>query len=536
VSAGWPVVSVEEMRSLEAAAFASAISEDELQANAAHQIALVAAQVAPSAGRVAVLVGPGNNGRDAFLAGRLLAQRGRRVHFYLGPRNAIRPEELARLRAPLERARLHSSDSDLAALAAELGRAAIAIDGLLGIGVHGPMRSPLDRLASTLNEAAGKSGARVVSVDVPSGIDADTGEVPGEAVRADLTIALGAVKAGCLRFPAANYVGRLEPRPIGLPEVAEAGCRIRLLTADLVASLVPERPLDAHKGTLGWVLIIGGSREYVGAPILSGSAAGRSGCGLVALAVPPNVQSPAAAALPEATYLLRDDRPARGGEAERLIGRLADFRAVVLGPGLGREDASVGLVRGLLARLGTGSNGPAVIVDADALWVLSGWPYWWNELSAGCLLTPHHGEMARLTGLSTAEIARRSWEIALEQAARWRQIVVLKGAHTVVAEPGGRAWVHPRANPGLATAGTGDVLAGLIGGLAAQGLDPLQAAQLAVVVHSLAAERVLGARPWRSLLASDLLPALPAVLAELVAGYSGEPTGPLLPESTAGFF
>jgi NAD(P)H-hydrate epimerase len=144
--------------------------------------------------------------------------------------------------------------------------------------------------------------------------------------------------------------------------------------------------------------------------------------------------------------------------------------------------------------------------------------------------------MARLTGLSTAEIARRSWEIALEQAARWRQIVVLKGAHTVVAEPGGRAWVHPRANPGLATAGTGDVLAGLIGGLAAQGLDPLQAAQLAVVVHSLAAERVLGARPWRSLLASDLLPALPAVLAELVAGYSGEPTGPLLPESTAGFF
>jgi hydroxyethylthiazole kinase-like uncharacterized protein yjeF len=376
---------------------------------------------------------------------------------------------------------------------------------------------------------------RVISVDVPSGIDADSGDVPGETVRAGLTVALGAVKAGCLRFPAASYVGRLEPRPIGLSEIAEAGCQVRLLTSDLVAPLAPERPLDAHKGSLGWVLIVGGSQQYVGAAILSGSAAARSGCGLVALAVPPNVQPPAAAALPEATYLLRDSRQSPGHDVERLIGRIAEFRAVVLGPGLGRDEASVGLVRGLLAGLRTVSTRPAIVVDADALWVLSGWPNWWTELPAGCLLTPHHGEMARLTGLSTAEIGRHSWETASEQAAKWRQIVVLKGAHTVVAEPSGRSWVHPRANPGLATAGTGDVLAGLIGGLAAQGLDPLEAAQLAVVVHGRAAERVLEARRWRSLLASDLLPTLPLVFAEL-SGASREPRGPFLPEFSTGIF
>lgn len=511
----WPVVTVEQMRAIEARANTDGTSEEQLQATAASEVALVAGRVAPDTTRVVVLVGPGNNGRDAFLAGRLLAERGRRVFYYLSPRHAIRPEELDSLRLPGERAHLHNSEVDLGALRDELSWASAAIDGLLGIGVRGPMRAPLDGLARTLNETAGGSSIQVVSVDVPSGIDADTGEVAGEAVHAHLTVALGAVKAGTLRFPAASFVGTLEPRRIGLPVGADVDCRVRLLTPELVASSVPQRPLDAHKGTLGWVLIVGGSCDYVGAPVLSATAAARSGCGLVALAVPPNVQAAAAAILPEATYVLRDSMQSPALEAERILGRLADFRTVVIGPGLGRGEESLGLARSLLSGLSSLEKVPDVVVDADALYALARWPEWWNELPRGCVLTPHHGEMARLTGKSVELIAGQSWEVALENAARWQQIVVLKGPHTVVAEPGGSAWVYPRPNPGLATAGSGDVLAGLIAGLAAQGLGPLEAARLAVVAHAVAAERVLEARRWRSLIATDLLLELPGVLEEL---------------------
>lgn len=505
------VVTAEQMRRLEAATVAAGIPEAQLQANAAAEVARLAEESLPVEAAVVVLVGPGNNGRDAFLAGRLLACRRRRVAYYLGPRHAIGPPELAALAPGREEVHLHSQDTDLEILRSWLRRASLAIDGLLGIGVRGPMRPPLDSLAGALNDVSAERALRVVSVDVPSGIDADTGAVPGAAVRADVTVALGAVKAGTLLFPGAALAGRIEARPIGLPAGAEGGQRPWVLTPASVASLVPRRPLDAHKGSLGWVMVVGGSREYVGAPILCGSAAARSGCGLVALAVPPHVQLAAATALPEATYLLRDTEADPGLSLERITARASEFEAVVLGPGLGRDEHADRLVRGLLGAF-RARAGPPLVLDADALYALSRWPDWSEAAPAGCVLTPHHGEMARLAGLSVGEVAARPWEIATERAAAWQQVVVLKGPHTVVAAPDGRCWVHPSANPALATAGTGDVLAGLIGGLIAQGLEPLQAARLGVVVHGMAGAAVVSGRTWRSLLASDLVPEIPAAL------------------------
>jgi NAD(P)H-hydrate epimerase len=516
VNDDWAVVSVAEMRALEAAATAQGVSEEALQRRAAGEIAIVSARFAPDTTRVVVLIGPGNNGRDAFLAGRLLAGRGRRVFYYLGPRHAIQANELAALRSPHERVVQHRDDgpNDLTELRAELARASVALDGLLGIGLRGPLRSPLAEIAATLNESSANGSPWVVAVDVPSGIDADTGAVEGAAVRADLTIALGAVKAGLLRFPAAALVGRLVVHPIGLPGGTEQAAQVRLLDAAMARSLLPARPLDAHKGTLGWVLVIGGAREYIGAPVLSGSAAAYSGCGLVALAVPPQAQVAAATALPEATFLLRD--AATGGEqAAVLADRLSSFEALVLGPGLGRDDESLTLVRELLQRLAALEHPPKVVIDADALYVLANWPDWWRQIPAGCVLTPHHGEMARLIGQDVATVVPSTWELAVQRAVEWGQVVVLKGAHTVVADPAASARVYPRANPALATAGSGDVLAGLIGGLAAQGLAPREAAQLAVVVHALAAERALSVSERRSLVASDLLTQLSAVLREL---------------------
>lgn len=511
----WPIVTVAEMRALEAAAFQAGIPEDRLQANAAEQIARVAAQLAPPSGRVVVLVGPGNNGRDAFLAGQLLAQRERLVFTYLGPRHAIHEHELAQLGAEGQRWLQHGGSENLERLREVLGLSCLAIDGLVGIGARGPLRPPLDLLARALNEASALGGLRVLSVDIPSGIDADSGEVPGEAVRAAVTVALGAVKAGTLRFPAAALAGQLAPAPIGLPPGADAACRVWLLDRASLAKLLPRRPLDAHKGTLGWVLVVGGSAEYVGAPILSAAAAARSGCGLVALAVPAHVQIAAAATLPEATYMLRDEHQTPEQQAERVLARAAEFRAILVGPGLGRDERSAQLVRQLLVGLRDRSPRPAIVLDADALNILARWPGWWEEIPPGGILTPHAGEMARLTGRSAAEISRASWTAAQEAAARWGQVVVLKGAHTAVAEPGGLAWVYAGANPGLATAGSGDVLAGLIAGLAAQGAAPLDAARLGIIVHGLAAREIMDRQAWRSLLASDLLTEIPRVLAKL---------------------
>ena len=497
------------MRALEATAFGSGISEAQLQANAASAVARRRSR-AGAAWRF-------NRGRywtRQQRSGRIscrphpLLSRAKDLQF-LAPRHAIESDELVDGSGRALRAAVFETDESVQLLEQELSSAALCIDGLLGIGVRGPMRAPLDLITASVNRVARESSLRVLSVDVPSGIDADSGQIAAEAIQADVTVALGGVKAGCLRFPGAELVGRIEPRAIGLPPGADADCNVRILDRQMVRPLVPTRPLNAHKASLGWVLVVGGSREYVGAPILSSSAAARSGCGLVALAVTENVQSPAAVALPEATYLLREDSLTAAEQAARIGSRAASFEALVLGPGLGRAEHEVSLVQSFLTLQQRGLNPLPTIIDADALYALSVWKEFWTALPTNCVLTPHHGEMSRLTGRDSSEIAQLNWELAIEYSTLWRQVVVLKGSNTTVADPDGKAWVFPSPNPGLATAGSGDVLAGLVGGLAAQGLAPVDAARLAVVTHALAAKSLLDHRGWRSLIASDLLPILP---------------------------
>ena len=269
MTAGWPVVTVEQMRALEATAFASGIPEAQLQANAASAVARRAAELAPPGASIVVVIGPGNNGRDAFLAGRILSRQGRRIFNFLAPRHAIESGELLDGSGRSPRSMVFETDASVRLLEQELLSATLCIDGLLGIGVRGPMRAPLDLITASVNRVARESSLRVLSVDVPSGIDADSGQRAAEAIQADVTVALGGVKAGCLRFPGAALAGRIEPRAIGLPPGADTDCKVRILDRQTVRPLVPTRPLNAHKASLGWVLVVGGSREYVGAPILS---------------------------------------------------------------------------------------------------------------------------------------------------------------------------------------------------------------------------------------------------------------------------
>ncbi|MCC7103820.1 MAG: NAD(P)H-hydrate dehydratase [Chloroflexi bacterium] len=510
---GAPVVTVAEMRALEAAAMAAGAPEEALQARAARQIADLAARLRP-AGRVVVLAGPGNNGRDAVLAGIRLADAGREVAIFLGPRNAILEEELLHVAAVAFPARVCRDEADFESLRSHLDVATLAIDGLLGIGVHGPMRAPLDRFAGALNTARRDRGPDllVLAVDVPSGVDADSGDVPGEAVRADVTLALGGIKIGTLRFPAASRVGTQRLAGIGLPTEQIAGARRRAILTASLPPLLPPRPLNSHKGSLGWALVVGGSSAYVGAPLLSATAAARAGCGLVALSTVAAVTAAAAVSLPEATYLPRADDEPPSQTIQSLLERLGSFRALLVGPGLGRGAQASALVTGLLASVRQAVRGPGVVVDADGLNALAERQEWWRAVPERCVLTPHAGEMARLTGQSTARVIEHDFELAVESAARWRQIVVLKGPHTIVAAPSEPAWVYPHPNPALATAGSGDVLAGIIAGLLAQAAEPAVAARLGVGVHALAARAATVSRATDRLLASDLWSEIPRVM------------------------
>jgi len=483
------------MRALEAAAFAAGVSEAQLQERAGHAVAEEIERRLEPGERVVALIGHGNNGRDGGVAAEWLARRGIAVELVLAPRHAITSAELERLRdlgvstVPVE---------DIDDVRRAINAANIGIDALAGIGTHGALREPLATLARVLNEA---DGIYVVAVDTPSGIDADTGAVPGNAVRADLTVTLGAVKQGLLRFPAAELVGQLVARDIGIPPGAALDLPYTVLD---VAGLAPPRPLRAHKYTFGRVLVLAGSDHFLGATVLSSGGALRVGAGLVTVGSTAMVRQTVAAHLPEATFTVRDV----DNDVSSVAPYLSTHNALVIGPGLGRGPDVTAFVGDVLRQRQGGA-----VIDADALFALSETPNWSALVGPDTILTPHAGELARLLGGDLPD--EPLWSLAGRLAQQWACVLIAKGPFTCVGEPNGQVSVWPRANPALATGGTGDVLAGICAGLLAQGCSAGEAARLAVGVHALAAERLTTRRRWRTLLASDLFEELPAVLGDL---------------------
>jgi ADP-dependent NAD(P)H-hydrate dehydratase / NAD(P)H-hydrate epimerase len=481
------IVSVAEMRALEHKAFAAGVSEAELQARAGAAIAEEVFKIWRG-GRIVVLVGHGNNGRDGGVAAEWLLHHGVEVDLVLAPRHALTPEELARLRAL--GATTSGSPEDA------LRGASVAVDALVGIGANGALREPLSGIAAQLNAA--RSNVHVVALDIPSGIDADTGEVPGEAVSADTTVTLGAVKQGLLRFPGAERVGRLIPRSIGL---TDDGLQFGIIDDQLLAPLLPERPPNAHKYRFGRVLVIAGTDHFLGAPVLCAGGAARVGAGLITVHSTRDVRLNVAAHLPEVTFTDPD---------VAFDSYLTSHDAVVIGPGLGRGAKVTEFVRGVLVQR---SREHALVVDADGLFALSEMQDWPVSLGENAVITPHSGELERLVGHPLGE-NEPLWVQAGRLASGWGCTLVAKGPFTCVAGPDGRVDVWPHANAALATGGTGDVLAGVTAGLLAQGLRPWDAARLAVGVHASAAAKIMR-RGWRTLVASDLFEEIPSALDEL---------------------
>lgn len=485
--------------------------------------------------RVVVFVGKGNNGGDGCVAARHLHNRGATVRVVIVDAPGKLGRQCARQLDIVERLGI-----DIVQLSKETERkvqfhaaaADLLIDALLGTGSRGAPRGVARSAIELINEA----DKPVLAADMPSGVDADTGAVAGAAVRADATVTFGLPKIGLLIGPGRELAGRWSVADIGLPkELLQAGSRSFVLPG-LVKPLLPARPADGHKGTFGRVVVVGGAVGMAGAPMLAARGAQRVGAGLVLMSGPEQLHPVFAVGVPEAVGLPLPQ--VNGGvaatAAAQVLQALDKASVLVLGPGLGRSDDVRSLVTKVLP--GARAAGVPVVLDADGLNALAdgGGPSKVLGSDGGApagdgapwlVLTPHPGEMARLCRTSVAEVAARPLELAAEHARRWRAVVVLKGSPTVVAEPGGHVFINGSGSAALASGGTGDVLAGVIGGFIAQGASTVDAAVLGVYVHGAAGDwdapeydHVWAQRPHAvGLTAGDVAQRLPQVLARLRA-------------------
>lgn len=515
------IVTAAQMVAIEQASKKAGVSTDVLMENAGLAVAKAAQDLVGAAGvRVLVLVGPGNNGADGLVTARHLRRWGAEVTCFVV---AGRPGTDPMMEQALEYG-VGVVDDD-AQLARLLARSALVIDAVLGTGRARPLEGPVKETMLSLSKArSAPNPPKVAALDLPTGLNADTGEVDPSSVPCDLTLALGYPKVGLLNFPGAEHAGELRVLDIGVPPglKEEAEVQLELLDRRWVSRHLPQRPLDSHKGTFGHVLVVAGSRNYVGAAYLASQASVRAGAGLTTLATPESVYPIAAAKATEPIHLPlpEDDEGRVSAQAATLLrGGSRRYTNLLVGCGMGLSVGTVEFVEGLFFDgESTGLSELPVLVDADGLNNLAkiaGWP---DRRRGQMVLTPHPGEMATLSGLSSAEVQQDRVAVAREYAAKWDVCLVLKGAHTVIGRPDGTVRMAPFANPGMATGGTGDVLSGVISGLMAQGLSPAIAACCGVYLHGEAGRELALLLGNTGVAASDLLPGIPAAIRRLRDG------------------
>ena len=536
------LVTVAQMREIEKEADANGLPYAEMMENAGRGLAEIVNEIAfdDEWEEVLGLVGPGNNGGDTLVALTHLVEEGWHARAYVVKRKK-KDELVTRFLDAGGEVTFAETDKDFSALGMCFESADILLDGLLGTGIKLPLKAEISAVLeqSLFIMSDLDNPPYIIAVDCPSGVDCDSGESAIECLPADLTVTMAAVKRGLLKLPAFEFVGDLALVDIGLPDDLASFYNLKTEVADheLVSGLLPERELDSHKGSFGTALIAAGSINYTGAALLAGMAAYRSGAGLVTMAVPGPLHVVLAGQLPEATWILlpHDMGNISGNAAEALTKSLESASALLVGPGLGLEAKTKEFLEGLLtgksnAKKQTSHIGfvhketkedapvilPPMVVDADGLKLLAKISDWHMKLPPLSVLTPHPGEMSVLTGLPKDEIQKDREAVASKYAMEWGHVVVLKGAFTVIAAPNGQLTVIPVASPALARAGTGDVLAGLIVGLRAQGLDAYDAAVAGAYIHAeagLLAAEDLGTTA--SVMASDILNTIVDVISDL---------------------
>ena len=475
----------------------------------------------PTCKRIGVLAGKGNNGGDGIVIARQLAHIGYDVHLFLVSSSDSFTGEAAVNLQIAENLKLRIDEILTEAAQSvslnHITRCELLVDAIFGTGLRGEVREPIATLINAINNLP----IPILSVDLPSGLDADTGSPLGTCVQADRTVTIGLPKRGLLVHPGAEFAGKLEVVDIGFPEqvVDAQNIKVHWTTATTASEWVPPRPLASHKGTYGRVLVIAGATGMTGAAALASKAALRAGAGLVTLATPKHLNPILEGLLPEVMTLPLPETDA-GSLAVSGISTLLEFAektksVLAIGPGLSQNPETVTLVHQLVRENQEQGLGLQMVIDADGLNALAQATERISLLGPNAVLTPHPGEMARLTHTSVPILEADRISTAQRFANKHGVTLVFKGAPTVTGTPNGNVWINSTGNPGMATGGMGDVLTGIIAGLMAQGVPNSNAAALGVYVHGLAGDLVSERLGTHGLIASDVLKAVPEAIALL---------------------
>jgi hydroxyethylthiazole kinase-like uncharacterized protein yjeF len=517
---GMHIVNADQMRELDRATIEKiGIPGIVLMENAGRGTAEYIMRTFSDAGtrRIVVLCGRGNNGGDGFVIARCLhAARAHVCAILLADRASVHGDARVNLEAfeaiggnIIE---IHT-EKDLKKIGPELTHATLFVDALLGTGLASEVTGLYRSLIETISAI---EHVPVVAVDIPSGIDTSTGHLLGCALRAHSTCTFGLPKYGHMLYPGAAHTGKLHVIDIGIPESLITQAKLQGSVQDYsdFAAVLSNRAEDAHKGDCGHVLLLAGSIGKTGAAVLSARAAMRSGAGLVTVAAPEKAQPQIAAQLLESMSVPLQDN-ADGlcrGALQDIIDLCANKTVLAMGPGLGDTDAIAAIIRALVTTIQL-----PMVIDADALNALARDPQVLKQACGPVILTPHPGEMARLTGLSTDQIQSNRVGTTCELANALGVIIVLKGAHSVIAAPDGRHWINTSGNPAMAGAGMGDTLTGMIAGLLAQNTPALAAARLAVFVHGRIADKLVQKCGPAPILASEIIDHISEALKECLA-------------------
>ncbi len=515
------VVSAAEMQAIDREAIEEVgIPSLDLMERAGQQVAgVIMERYAPLTGhRVLVVCGRGNNGGDGLVVARHLLQAGCLTEvILLGRPDNLSDDALTNYQRLKEQHghRIHEAPGEepLEKFTTYLDHSDLLVDAIFGTGLNAPPRGHYLEVIRRMNDAM----RPIVAVDIPSGLKADTGTIIGEHIHADSTVTFGLPKLAHVLYPAARDVGELTVADIGFPEdlIARAEASAFLTTPAFIRDAFPTRDPEAHKGTYGHLLVVSGSVGKGGACVLTCRGGLRAGAGLVTAAVARSILTEVSTGALEAMTVPLPDTPEgtiTRGAVSVLAEDLSQFTAVALGPGLTTHPETVSFVEELLPSIEV-----PLVVDADgcnALALLG--PQALESTKGSVCLTPHPGEMARLLGTDTATVQADRLAAAREAAKRYQAMVVLKGARTVVVDPGGRVAINLTGNPGMASGGTGDVLTGLIGGFCARGLDPYEAACAGAYLHGYAGDLAARQVGEIALTASDLLVALPLAIYQVV--------------------
>lgn len=494
-----------------------------LMETAGSAIVRVIEQHYPTCQRIGIFAGKGNNGGDGIVIARQLAHIGRDVRLFLvSPPDSFTGE--AQINLQIARNLGLRIEEILTGMAVEsdpflnhIASCELLVDAIFGTGLRGTVRDPI----ATVIDAINRLPIPILSVDLPSGLDADTGHPLGTCVRADRTVTIGLPKRGLLMHPGAELAGKLEVLDIGFPEqvVDAQNIKVNWTTAAQVSQWMPPRPSASHKGSYGRVLVVAGSTGMTGAAALASEAALRAGAGLVTLATPKHLNPILEGLLPEVMTLPLPETDA-GSLAASATSTILEFAEktksiLAIGPGLSQHPETVSLVHQLIRENRAQGLDLRMVVDADGLNALAQDKETISLLTNEAVLTPHPGEMARLTKTPIPTLESDRIGTAQQFASKYGVTLVFKGAPTVTSDPNGNLWINSTGNPGMATGGMGDVLTGVIAGLMAQSIPSERAAALGVYLHGLAGDIVAERLGMPGLTASDVLKAVPQAISSL---------------------